>query len=159
MSLVEFIRVINAVRRVCVVATNSARAFLSSHSPPSLSRTRAHTHAPTTRSDYVNKGDLVHESHTVTGECVFSTWLSNGTNTLSGTSMATPHVAAAVALCFGNVATGAGPCASLTPSQIVAKFMADAAANGAAGRGFQGDKTSGRNYSLHYGDLIDVAAF
>ena len=69
------------------------------------------------------------------------------------------HAAAAVALCFGNVVTGDGPCASLMPSQVVAKFVADAAANAAAGRGFKYDRASGGVDSLHYGDLIDVAAF
>lgn len=95
------------------------------------------------------------------GTCVLSTYKSDALDTLSGTSMATPHVAAAVALCFGTTTGGPGPCAGMTPPQVVSKFVSDAAANAAAGRGFAGDRAGGgvaaKGAVVHYGDMIDVA--
>ena len=93
------------------------------------------------------------------GACITSTWLNNTLATQTGTRPAMAHVAGAVALCFGNVVTGAGPCAALTPAQVVAKFVQDAAANAAAGRGFKFDRAGNELGSQNYGDLIDVAAF
>jgi subtilisin family serine protease len=74
------------------------------------------------------------------GVCVRSTWPGGGTRTISGTSMATPHVAGAVALCIGE-AGRAGPCAGMTPSQIVARMRSDAQANTSTTAGFTGDPT------------------
>ena len=73
-------------------------------------------------------------------------------------AVAMAHTAGAVALCIGNVATGPGPCASLTPDQIITKMVRDAAANAAAGCGFQYDRHSTLKF-LHYGDLLDVYAY
>jgi hypothetical protein len=58
--------------------------------------------------------------------------------TISGTSMASPHVAGAVALCIAS-----GSCAGLSPAEIIAKFVADARAYNESrkgrGYGFLGD--------------------
>ena len=52
--------------------------------------------------------------------------------------MAAPHAAGTAALCIreGNVG---GPCAALSPAQIIQRLRADAAAHAASGNGFSGD--------------------
>jgi subtilisin len=53
------------------------------------------------------------------GVCIYSTWLGSGYNTISGTSMATPHVTGAAAL---YIATHSGA----TPAQVKAGLLASA---------------------------------
>ena len=67
------------------------------------------------------------------GVCITSTWNDGKFKAISGTSMAAPHVAGLVARCIDS-----GPCAGMTPAQIIAKLQADAAARPAA-EGFLGD--------------------
>jgi subtilisin len=73
----------------------------------------------------------------------------------TGTSMASPHVAGTVALCIYH-----GPCAGLTPKQIVAKIVTDArnVSLFAPSYGFQGDPLrpiSGK----YYGYLIRAGLY
>jgi subtilisin family serine protease len=85
-------------------------------------------------SDYAVPGSA-DANHTIAapGVCITSTWNDGGTKTISGTSMASPHVAGLVARCID-----AGSCAGLTPARIIAKLRADAAAQ-PADQGFLGD--------------------
>ena len=93
-------------------------------------------------------------NHTIAGPgtCIYSTWVNGSThtyNTISGTSMATPHVVGSVALCIGE--NGAhGPCWGMTPAQVIQKMRSDAQArSNAPGYGFVGDENapvSGRYY-------------
>jgi subtilisin family serine protease len=82
------------------------------------------------------------------GVCITSTWNDGKTKSISGTSMASPHVAGLVARCID-----AGPCAGMTPAQIIAKLRADAAAR-PADQGFMGD-THKPIDGKFYGDLAD----
>jgi subtilisin family serine protease len=68
-------------------------------------------------------------AHTIAapGSCIYSTTNLGGYATMSGTSMASPHVTGLVALCISS-----GGCAGLSPAQIISKLRADAAAQPAS---------------------------
>ncbi|MDQ1516918.1 MAG: hypothetical protein QOE80_2748 [Actinomycetota bacterium] len=102
-----------------------------------------------TFSDYAVPGgpDVAHVI-AAPGVCITSTWNDGAFKSISGTSMASPHVAGLVARCID-----AGPCAGLSPAQIIAKLRADAAAR-PADQGFLGD-THKPVDGKYYGNLAD----
>jgi subtilisin len=92
--------------------------------------------------------------HTIAapGVCINSTWLRGGYNTISGTSMASPHAAGVVALCIAS-----GPCAGLSPAQIISKLRSDAASRPAS-YGFVDDPNS-PNGNRYYGHLVYAGGY
>jgi subtilisin len=77
------------------------------------------------------------QEHTMAGPgvCILSTWKNGSYNTISGTSMSTPHLAGTAALCIANGCGG-------SPSQVIQKLRRDAEGyneRGDTGYGFVGD--------------------
>jgi subtilisin len=86
-------------------------------------------------------------NHTIAapGVCIESTWKGGGYETISGTSMASPHVAGTAVLCIA-----AGDCSG-TPANIIDKLRSDAGAQPTS-YGFIGDPNDPYD-SRYYGYL------
>jgi subtilisin family serine protease len=88
------------------------------------------------------------------GVCISSTGPRGGEMIATGTSAAAPHVAGVVALCMGEPGRP-GACAEMTPAEVTAQVLADAAANTSAENGFAGDPF--RPVGVHFGHLVSAA--
>jgi subtilisin len=105
-----------------------------------------------TSADFSNfAGNTTDTGHTIAGPgvCILSTWKGGGYNTISGTSMATPHVSGSVALCISS-----GKCTG-TPAQIITKIRGDAAAQPAS-YGFTGSPGTSSKY---FGYLVYAGGY
>ncbi len=100
------------------------------------------------------------DAHTIAapGVCIRSTWKGSkkkkkGTyKTISGTSMASSHVAGTAALCIAS-----GACSG-SPDQIMAKLRSDAAAQPAS-YGFVGDPQHPPGNPIYYGFLVYAGGY
>lgn len=95
---------------------------------------------PATFSNYAVTGGALNHTIAAPGVCILSTWKGGSYTTISGTSMASPHVAGVVALCIKS-----GQCAG-TVANIIGTVRADALESYASGTKLYGDMVYAGGY-------------
>jgi len=93
------------------------------------------------------------QNHTIAapGVCIYSTWKSGGYNTISGTSMASPHIAGAAALYRAKNPTA-------TPAQVMGALH-EGAESWAPSNGFTGDPRTSPITGRYYGYLTHADGY
>lgn len=93
------------------------------------------------------------QNHTIAapGVCIYSTWKNGGYNTISGTSMASPHIAGAAALYKANNPTA-------TPAEVMTRLRGDAE-SWAPSNGFTGDPRTSPIAGRYYGYLAHADGY
>jgi subtilisin len=142
---------------LAVTAMTDSDGLAGAKGAPPACRTTEKDDTFASFSNYAVSATAINHTVAAPGVCILSDWKTTGTNTISGTSMATPHVSGTVALCFGNGGV-AGPCAGMTPAQVIQKIRADAQANATAANGFAGDP----NHAVtgkYFGFLVSAGGY
>jgi subtilisin len=113
-----------------------------------------------TNADFSNytAADPNDDDHTIAapGVCIESTWKSGGYKTISGTSMASPHVAGTAALCIATSGS-TGKCTG-DPSDVMGDLRSDAAVQPAS-YGFVGDPQHPPGNPIYYGFLVYAGGY
>lgn len=93
------------------------------------------------------------QNHTIAapGVCIYSTWKSGGYNTISGTSMASPHIAGAAAIYRAKNPTA-------TPAQVMGALH-EGAESWAPSNGFTGDPRTSPITGRYYGYLTHADGY
>ena len=102
--------------------------------------------APASFSNYASTASDAAHVVAAPGVCITSTWPGGTTNTISGTSMAAPHVTGVVALCISS-----GRC-DRDPARTIRTIVADAKRHAGDATGFAGDGDAQRG--RRYGYLV-----